>query len=338
MRLSRELVGILAAWTLLDVATGGRSLADKIITQGGAEFTGKVIEQGDSYRLVTPGGGAMTFPKNTVKEVVTGPADATPAGVPTSAAQDAKVFAVLKPLRDKVDASKAAVVKATEEVMARCRKEFSEAVAAEEREPVQVAQDNYDQLQKLASGLGKPSPGLPSPGTRYEKIVAGNITTNMPDGTSKTVTITPQNAGAVLAEARGQIAACRAAAKARVTSRLTPEHRKELEKYTALNPILVKAEGLLRDAAVALAPIIEDDAKVIQKVAEYEKQILGCLEEVAKGLRAASGHPDEPGQTEAPAGVPPKGAAPPSEKKAAEKTPEQKPSDQGAPAGTQIKK
>jgi hypothetical protein len=279
----------------------------------------------------------MTFPKNTVKEVVTGPADAAPAGVPTSAAHDAKVFAVLKPLRDKVDASKAAVAKATEAVMARCRKEFSEAVAEEEREPVRVAQDNYDQLQKFVSGLGNPSPGPPLPGIRDKigaKIGAGNIMTNMPDGTSKTVTITPQNAGAVLAEARGQIAACRAAAKARVTKRLTPEHRKEIEKYTALNPILVKAEGLLRDAAVALAPIIEDDAKVIQKVAEYEKQILGCLEEVAKGLRAASGHPDEPGQTEAPAGVPPKGAAPPSEKKAAEKTPEQKSSDQGAPGSS----
>ena len=58
---------VLSCW----LGAAGTCLADVLVTKSGSRWSGEIIDEGTSYRIVKPGGSQMSFPKDIVREILT---------------------------------------------------------------------------------------------------------------------------------------------------------------------------------------------------------------------------------------------------------------------------
>ena len=274
---------------------------DTLVTNGGSRYTGKVVEDGDGYRVTLADGGEITFPKSAVKEVLKG----DPA---SEAAQEAgiKAQAALKPLRDKVNTARRSVSASLRAAKARQQKEIEAGVSAEDQAAVEKVRSAAKSVEAAVAKLGKPAPGPPTPGIKNEVAIAVSVSVTMPDGSKRTFFATPKNAASVVAEARNMVAAMKEKARKNSAARLAPAHKKELDQHTALLTELRKADDLLKGAVASIAAVSGDEVKTAAELAKYEKEIDGRVQAVVSGLKklTAGGEPPKPAADEPPAHKP----------------------------------
>ena len=259
-------------------------IADVLVTKSGSRYKGTVVDKGDSYLLIKPSGGKMTLPKSMVREVIKEAGSGASTGG-AGAKVGAEVRQALQPLRAKILASKQAIGKAVKEAVARHKQECADAISPGDQKAISDAEEHLKLIRSLAAGLGKRPPGPPTPGIRNEVAVASSVEIKMPDGTIKTIFITPRNKASVVSKAQAMVFAAGRRAQTNAAKKLGPRHRKELAKYQALRAKLAKAESRLKAAAAAMAPVQNDAEKVAAGVQKCAKQLDESLTTIAKELK-----------------------------------------------------
>ena len=189
----------------------------------------------------------------------------------------------LKPLRAKVAETRSAVDAAVKQARERQKRELSSSVCAENRLAVARANAYLAGVQGLVAKLGQVSASRSGTKILVGVSEGASAELDMPDGTKQIVSVSVQNASAVLAQARMTLLAAQTRA-AHDMKKCQAAQREELKKYTALYPPIDRAKQTLRAAEAVIAPVVDDHAQVAIELAKCEPQIDKLLQGVHHDL------------------------------------------------------